>query len=304
MKKIIIALAALATVAACNKAEVIENTQDNLITFNSPFVDYATKAADNTYSGTKELTSFNVYGTVTGEDGTVNIFNGVQVTGTVGAAEWAYDAAYAQYWIPGADYSFAAVVDANGVTQDATYKMPTALTYATAGQKDLLYATAVVDDATAAQGVVNLTFAHLLSKAHFTVTSNATGDYSHNVTNIKVNNFETGTYTIAGGTWAGTTATDISFGDIKEVTASATKTNATQMLLIPNADDFTVSFTVEIWNGATKLGTQNYTKTVSQDLVKGNAYNFTIECSVGNPIKFTVSTDPAWTPATPDVTIQ
>ena len=84
MKKTLIALAALATIAACNKAEVIETTQDNLIGFGIPFVENATKATDNTYSGTKALTQFNVYGTVTGTAGTVNIFDGVLVEGTVG----------------------------------------------------------------------------------------------------------------------------------------------------------------------------------------------------------------------------
>ena len=300
MKKIFIALLAIASVAACNKAEVIEAVEGEAIEFSNAFVNNATKATDPTY-GTVPLTSFNVYGTVTGTAGTINIFDGAEVTGNVGGNVWS--CGVKQYWIAGANYKFAAVVDANVVTKDGN-NMPTALTYETDGQKDLLYAEATAPGKASGNGKVNFSFNHLLSKAQFTVKSNTADGYFHNVTNIKVNNFETGTYTIAGGTWAGTTATDISFGDITEVTASATKTNATQMLLIPNTADFTVSFTVEIWNGATKLGTQNYTKTVSQDLVKGNAYNFTIECSVGNPIKFTVSADPTWTPATPDVTIQ
>ena len=304
MKKIFIAFAALATIAACNKAEVIEATQDNLIAFDSPFVDYATKATDKTYSGEKDLTQFKVYGTVTGVDETtVNVFDGVTVSGTVGAAEWSYDAQYAQYWVPGADYSFAAVVDADAVAQDAT-KMPTVLTYLTDGQKDLLYATASVTNAAAAQGVVNFTFAHLLSKAHFTVTSNATGDYSHTIKDIKVSNFETGTYTIADGSWGGATSTNIEFGDVEGVTAATgEKTNETEMLLIPNTETFNVTFTVDLSKDGALLSTQAKTISVNTDLVKGNAYNFTIECSVGNPIKFTVLADPTWTNAG-DVNVQ
>ena len=305
MKKTLIALAALAMVAACNKAEIVESTQDNLIGFNAPFVDNATKATDNTYGATNKLTSFDVYGTVTGTAGTVNIFDGVKVTGTAGTSEvWSYDAQYAQYWIPGANYSFAAVVDANEVAQDNTTKMPTALSYATAGQKDLLYATASVTNATANQGAVNLTFAHLLSKAHFTVTSNTAGGYSHTVKDIKVSNFETGTYTIASGAWAGTTAKNIAFGAVENVTAaSGAKTNATEMLLIPNTATFNVTFTVELSKNGVLLGTETKTIPVETDLVKGNAYNFTIACSVGNPIQFTVTADPTWS-TQPDVTIQ
>ena len=250
----------------------------------------ATKATDRTY-GAVALTAFDVYGTVTGTAGTINIFDGAEVTGSVGENVWACDVK--QYWIADAAYKFAAVVDANSVAKDAN-NMPTALTYQTAGQEDLLYAEATATGKASANGKVNFTFNHLLSKAQFTVKSNTADGYYHNVTNIKVSNFETGTYTVASGTWAGTTPTDISFGNIEEVTSSASKTNATQMLLIPNAADFTVSFTVEIWNGTTKLGTQDYTKTVSQDLVKGNAYDFNLDLKVGELIQFTVTSNPTW----------
>jgi hypothetical protein len=74
----------------------------------------------------------------------------------------------------------------------------------------MLYATASVASAVANQGVVGLTFEHMLSKVHFTVTSNAQGGYSHTVTGIKVSNFSQGTYTIATDKWAGTAA-DIEF---------------------------------------------------------------------------------------------
>lgn len=310
MKKTLIALAALAMLAACNKAEVVESTQDNLIGFNAPFVDNATKATDNTYGATNKLTSFDVYGTVTGTAGTVNIFDGVEVTGTAGTSTvWSYGAQYAQYWIPGADYDFAAVV--NATVAKNTTDMPLTLTAVAddrtennSNLKDMLYATAHVEDATATQGAVNLTFAHLLSKAHFTVTSNTAGGYSHSVTGITVSNFETGTYTIANGTWAASTAKNIAFGAVENVTAaSGAKTNATEMLLIPNTSTFNVTFTVELSKNGVLLGTETKTIPVETDLVKGNAYNFTIACSVGNPIQFTVTADPTWS-TQPDVTIQ
>ena len=301
MKKVLFALAAVVALAACSKEQTIVADRGEVIGFDS-FVENSTRATDPTY-GAVDLESFKVYGTVTGTAGTVNIYDGVVVSGTVGNADWTHDAQYNQYWIPGADYSFAAVVDADAVAQDG-YKMPTALTYNTAGQKDLLFATAAVDNATANQGRVNFNFEHLLSKAQFTVTSNAMGGYYHSVTNIKVSNFETGTYTIADGSWAGTTAKDILFGNVTEVTnASGAKTNATQMLLVPNAATFNVTFTVNLYKNDTWLGTETINKTVETDLVKGNSYNFTIACSVGNPIKFGVTNDPTWGDTT-DVAIQ
>ena len=45
MKKVFIAFAALATLAACNKAEVIGVPEGEEIAFNEVFVDNATKSA-------------------------------------------------------------------------------------------------------------------------------------------------------------------------------------------------------------------------------------------------------------------
>ena len=307
MKKTFIALMTLAALASCNKAEIIETNPDSIITFGNAFVENATKAATDPTYGAVELEAFNVYGTVSGTvngGGTVNIFNGDKVTGSVGENVWTCD--NTQYWIPTANYNFAAVVDATVATKDSN-GMPLTLTTVAddnGNLKDMLYSTESVTNAASEQDPVNFTFNHLLSKVQFTVTSNTAGGYYHNVTDIKVSNFATGTYTINGGTWAGTTPKDIEFGSVQEVTAaSGAKTNATQMLLVPNAATFDVTFTVDLYKNGTLLGTTTYEKDVTTDLVKGNAYNFTIACSVGNPIKFTVTNDPTWSPQS-DVTIQ
>ena len=306
MKKIIFALAAVVALAACSKEQTIVADRGDAIGFGAPFVENSTRVD---YSTPGALKKFKVYGTVTGTAGTVNIYKGVEVTGTIGTADWSHDAQYNQYWIPGADYDFAAIVDATVASDDAN-DMPLTLTTqaddATVGNmnlKDMLYASAHVENATANQGRVNFNFAHLLSKVKFTVTSNAMGGYYHTVTGIKVSNFETGTYTINGGTWAGVTAKDVAFAEIDNVTsATGAKTNA-EMLLVPNAAAFNVIFTVDLYKGTTKLGTETITKTVETDLVKGNSYNFTIACSVGNPIKFGVTNDPSWGDST-DIAIQ
>ena len=306
MKKIFTILALAATLVGCAKEDIVREAPRQAIGFGTPFVENSTRVD---YSTPGTLTKFNVYGTVTGTAGIVNIYNGVEVTGTIGNTDWSHAEQYNQYWIPGADYDFTAIVDASVATAN-TYGMPLTLTTqadtATEGNmylKDMLYASAHVEDATANQGRVNFNFSHLLSKVKFTVTSNAMGGYYHTVTGIKVSNFETGTYTINGGTWVGGDAEDVAFAEIANVTsATGAKSNA-ERLLVPNAATFNVTFTVNLYKNDTWLGTETKTIPVDTDLVKGNSYNFTIDCSVGNPIKFGVTNDPTWG-ATTDVTIQ
>lgn len=316
MKKAIIALAAVVALAACSKEDTIIADRGDAIGFGTPFVENSTRVD---YSTPGTLTKFNVYGTVTGTAGTVNIYEGVEVTKTKqngtdigGDDSWWYAAGDAQYWIPGASYNFAAVVDATVATKD-TYHMPLTLTTqaddATEGNmylKDMLYATATATvnaEGTPSANPVNFNFSHLLSKVKFTVTSNAMGGYYHTVTGIKVSNFETGTYTIADGTWAGGATEDVPFAEIAGVTSATGALSNAELLLVPNAATFKVTFTVELYKNDTLLGTETKTVEVSNDLVKGNSYNFTIACSVGNPIKFGVTNDPSWTDQ-PDVAIQ
>ena len=318
MKKLFIAMLAVAAVTACAKDEAISIDRQT-IGFGNAFVENATRVD---YSTEGALTKFNVYGIVTGTAGTVNIFNGNEVTKTQQNATdigdtntWWYAAGAAQYWIPGASYNFAAVVDATiGDTDVDTNGMPTKLhtivddaTDGNMNLKDMLYAEASVAGAEVTDTYntpVAFTFSHLLSKVHFTVTSNAMGGYYHNVTGIKVANFQTGTYTIADGSWAGSTAKDVVFADIENVESTDNNgvSNA-DLLLVPNTAAFNVTFTVELYKNGTKLGTETKTIPVDTDLKKGNSYNFTIECSVGNPIKFGVTNDPTWADTT-DVTVQ
>ena len=316
MKKIFFAAIALAALASCAKEEFV-SVNRQAISFGEAFVDNATRAD---YSVAGNLTEFYVYGTASGTmqgGGTVNIFDGDEVTGTVGNNVW--NCTETQYWIPGANYAFAAVVDATVEAPASNNGMPTTLTTiaddATTGNmylKDMLYAEATVDggDVTVDYDTpVNFTFQHLLSKVHFTVTSTAQGDYSHEVTGIKVYNYAEGTYTINGGTWNGNgDPVAVTFASIAEVSSTngTTGVSNADMLLVPTTDSFKVEFTVNLYKSTTKdgvttktlLSTTSYTgdsaKTVSTDLVKGNAYNFTIACSVGNPIQFSVTNNPTW----------
>ncbi|MBO5890965.1 MAG: fimbrillin family protein [Alistipes sp.] len=313
MKKIFFALIAVVAMASCSKDEVIEVNREQ-IGFGDVFVDNATRAD---YSNANALQGFNVYGTVTGAGAggsTVALYGGDGATVTRGEADYreAWDCSETEYWVPDASYKFAAVVDA---TTAVDAGLPTTLTTVadnTMNLKDMLYAEASVASAAADQGLVEFTFDHLLSKVHFTVTSDAANGYSHTVTGIKVANFEEGTYTINGGKWTGGTAEDVVFAEIANVTAATGGLTNADMLLVPNAATFNVTFTVDLYKDTTKLGTQTKTvpvtiKDAQDDVVglqKGHAYNFTIACSVGNPIQFSVTSDPTWDTTNGNVTVQ
>ena len=83
MKKLFIAVMAMAAFAACSNENVLVAPKGNAIAFGSDFIDNATKSIDGTYqnngTGVNELTQFHVYGTVENGNGLANIFNGLKV---------------------------------------------------------------------------------------------------------------------------------------------------------------------------------------------------------------------------------
>ena len=309
MKKLFFAFAAIATLASCNNDQIIDFDK-NPINFGEAFVDNSVRAEDPSYGTGKLVKEFQVWGTVAGNAGSMVLFNGARVYDTDPEYGVAYNCEQQEYWIPSATYNFVAIAHAASVTPATG--MPETITYNADGVSDLLYTktvkTVTTDTAaTPSENPVEFSFSHLLSKVHFTVTSNAQGGYKHTVTGIKVANFGTGVYTINGGTWAGTSSKDFEFGSVEDVTStSGALTSENQMLLIPNAATYNVTFTVDLYKGTTKLGTQTVTKAVENDLVAGHAYNFKIDCKIGAEIKFTVDENSNfdWTAVQPDITIQ
>lgn len=294
MKKIFIAALALAAVAACNKAEVIETAPGEVIAFGDAFVDNATKAD---YSST-DIKEFKVYGEVNG----VNIFDGDNVTkgdAAYGAA-WTCDGG-TQYWIDGAAYNFAAVVDADAVTVNEATGMPVSLTYAAAGQKDMLYNKVAVKGKKTGNAVVAFTFSHLLAKAYFTVTNNVPDTkYTYTVSDVKVTNaYQNGVYTTADGDWAGSNAAATSFATITDVANGTPKTNA-EMLFIPEAS-VGVSFKVTLSIDGKEVTSYDFSEDAVVTLAANNVYNFDIKLSLGEEIQFTVTEQPEWTTPTTGV---
>lgn len=339
MKKYLYIAIAAATLASCSQDEVMEAVQKEAINFGSPFIENSTRAAaaDPTYSGTGELTAFQVWGAVTGTQGAVEVFEDVNVTGIVGAnSTWVTAVADQQYWIYGATYNFAAVVnadvDASGksvVTCNTTNLLPETITYTADNNntKDLLYATApsIVRAKDDSDKKVPMQFAHLLSKVKFSAV-NTTVDtrYTFDIKNITITNSPaSGTYyaqtvgTNTAGTWSTTSTSNTTFGAIDGVayTTDATVKNEcpTEKLLIP-ASFATGSELVVTYDLVWKFNGQEITTTVGKTPITskavvtfqaGYAYNLKIQTGLDEPIQFTVTQDPTWTTA-PDqpVTVQ
>lgn len=302
MKKIFIALAAIATIAACNKAEVIETPEAEEIAFNEAFVDNVTKANDPSYSGTANFTSFKVWGTINGGAGTVAIFAGDDVSGTVGTSnEWT--CTKKQYWVNGAKYNFAALANASSVALGTDY-LPETVTY-TANQTDLVYAkSAEYTGKDSNNDLVAFTFDHLLSLVYFTVNngSQSATDYSFKVNNITISGTTEGTcdVTTKPVAWTQTTAGTYSINTITVDKNTASADCGTALLIIPGT--VSVAFNVDILCNGTKISTKAYSKD-GIALAPGNSYNFIVEPKVGEEIKFNVKTDPSWS-GTTEVTIQ
>lgn len=294
MKKTFIAILAVAALAACNKAEVIETAPGEAIAFGDAFVDNATKAD---YSST-DITAFNVYGTVNN----VNIYNGTPVTkGTAGYGA-AWTCAVTQYWVEGAAYKFAALVDVPdaNVTKD-TYGMPVSFTYTADGTTDVLYN--YVERTGGAKGtntIVAFNFKHLLAKAYFTV-NNGTNDskYTYSISEVKVTStYPSATYTVyttpeGTGSWGSYgTAGNTTFAAITDVAYGTPQTNA-EVLLIPGAT-VGVSFKVTLKIGGKEVTSYTYTADAVATLAQNSVYNFNITLSPNDPIQFTVTEQPEW----------
>lgn len=216
MKKVFFALAAIAALAACNKAEVVDRAPQTPIAFTNSFVDNNTKiAVDPSYNNkTNLIEKFRVYGAVTGAAGPVCIYKGDLVSRPADmtptdetnlynpATAWTCD--NIQYWVPDCAYLFEAIVDGDvdGNTIDVAgdWMMPETITYDARSQKDLLFARFETTTDSAAQpafcvnGIapVPFTFSHLLSKVKFIarnmIEAQTGRTYQYKVYDIQINN--------------------------------------------------------------------------------------------------------------------
>lgn len=346
MKKSIIALLTIASLAACNKAEVISYDKGEAISFTSPFVDNSTKAYDPSYGASAvALTQFNVWGTVDGkQDGNtvvVPVYTNTSVTGEVGINKTWTAAGVTQYWIRDAWYNFAAVVNGGANVTLGEDLLPESVIFTSDDNTDLLYSKILnkIQGQASNNPKVDFSFAHMLSKAVFTVTNTtnqnniATSPYYYKVSNVVINQaVKTGTCTFENKSWSncsnpasiefgnitGTSAKTDSYEAAAEIRDRADKlTSQYERLLIPydygtntedvTTDDLSISFTVELYyeNGTTDvlINSERATKYVAIKFVPGYSYSFNIEVGLGTPIEFSVTSNPGWEDGT-DPTIR
>ena len=312
MKKLLISMLAVATLASCAKEETLSFDKGEAIQFGNAFVENSTRAADPSLgTSTNPFTNFYVWGTVDGTGNAVAIYDGDLVSGTIGQNS-TWTCATTQYWIKDAVYNFAGVK--NGTVKTLDNSLPKTITFAyTDGSVDLVYARSKQYTGQASNNPkVALEFKHLLSKVKFTLqntTSNAAnvGTYTYTLTDVKITNaIIDGTYTVADtingdktynvvGTWANNQAngTQVLFESITGVTNGTSMDSANEKLIIPMTNA-TVTYNVNIYYGGEIITTIPGSTTVAE-FKPGYAYNLKLSTGLTNEIQFTVEQTPTWT---------
>ena len=330
MKKIFVAVLAMAGVVACNTAEVVDLPQNPAIRFENAFVQNATRADEalDPSTTTESLTAFDVWGFMDEPSGVV--FEGEDVTGSKGNFSYVNT----QYWAPGHTYYFAALAPMNS----ANWSLNTAKADTTgagvvtftnvSGTEDLLYSAVSVAapaSITAAPEAVKFTFSHLLSKVKFTFVNGFTNDNATiDIKNIHITNAPAKASANLVGEWwtvnpwtlEGTDTVDLAFGDACEKLAMGAKQEcANERLTIPAAQDIVVTFDVALYMGTVEAYSGSLEVTVKDIALElGKAYNFTATLTAQNitedgqelyPIVFDVEEVKDWVVAgTPDAQVK
>ena len=324
MKKIFVAMLALAAATACSNDELVSVNQE-AIGFDNAFINNSVRSVETPgFSQASMFNDFAVYGFVQG----ASLFNGVQVakagvTNTELKSEWKYEGT--QYWIAGANYDFYAVAPFNGGWSVKTGTTPSdtgaTLSFTTTdGTQDLLYAPIVAREG-ALQGnvAVAFTFKHILSKVKFSFENGYNASAATiKVKNIKITNpYKTGEVALAAAaTWSEQAVAEdftLNFGmatdaeetaDVKENVEVAyaygkTYESQNERLLIPGAvtNGYNVTFTVELLVSGQKVATYNHTAKATIDFQPGHSYDINAEITAANidpahaqePIEFTAT---------------
>lgn len=330
MKKIFIAVLAVAALASCSKEEAINVDKGAVIGFDT-FVENSTRAADLT----KGNFDFGVYGLVEKGGENALIFNNQTVN-----AQGEYSPA--QYWIAAAQYYFTAIAPkTTPANANWSYATTTAHTgtisfnnQAAAANQDLLFAynkpAQTPAQITAAPAKVGFTFNHMLSRVRFTF-ANGFGEGSNitlQVTDVTITDaYATADLAVANGTpaaaWTnfGTTFSK-NFGQVGGATLAtltdvgvnegATMSASTEhFYLIPANKTYNVTFNVTLFQAGVQLDTYARTATIpATAMAKGVSYDIKTTLTAQNtsddgqlyPIEFTVNEVTGWTDPATDVT--
>ena len=320
MKKIFIAIVALAAATACSNSEIVSVNRE-AIAFDNAFVNNSTRSVvDPSYKyDTKMFADFAVYGFVSADNqAPAAIFNGTQVEGP----DWTYEGT--QYWIDDADYTFHAVapLTSGNWTNAVATTEGVSLTFnntiangAFKGENDLLYATNdygvynYVEDT--AVGKVGFNFRHVLSKVKFSFKN------TYNASNTKLavknifikNAYETANVALTANNtvWSGhinptlelqflSAGTTQSGGKVVPTKLALNEESESfyELLIIPgavptfvNADGETVTgykvvFAVDVYVNDTLVKTYNHEVAANFTPVAGYSYDLKAEISHEN----------------------
>ena len=302
MKKVIFALAAVVALAACSKEQTIVADRGDAIGFDS-FIENATRAAADDFTS---VDSFKVWGNVTGNAGSIFLYNGASVTKGDNAYGAAWTCEKTEYWLPSATYNFMAIAGISGETTvtPASGAFPTAINYTADGTTDLLLSekvTVTTDNKSNPTGVntnkcVAFTFKHLLSKVYFNFKNTSTSEKStYEISDIKIAGAKKeGTYSITDDKWTSATGTasDFVFGDAGTIAKGASVTSEKACLFIPGEQSLTVSFTQTYkYNGSAVNKPEEVTATLTPapTFAANGCYVINVELKGGVAITFTVN---------------
>ena len=141
MKKLFVAVLAIAGLVACNNEETVLQSAREAIGFDNAFVENSTRSViDPSFDADNMFSDFAVFGFVEG----ATLFDGTRVAKENLATDhtktgWEY--AGTQYWIAGANYNFNAVAPLTdgGWTKTAANPTSTTLSFTNNGTTDLLF---------------------------------------------------------------------------------------------------------------------------------------------------------------------
>ena len=322
MKKLFVAVLAIAGVVACSNEELVRVQDPAQIAFDGSFVETRANEALDPSTTTASIKEFSVWGYMDEPEGKVFVEEKVTKSGNV----WGY--ANTQYWVPGHNYYFAALSNYTGVTNVATMTV-NANEYGlglieydlaqNAGGEDLLYSAVGPIAAPAANATtvdpVKFTFNHMLSKVKFSFTNGFANELATiDVKNVRMVVPAQGSINVAQQDWwstnkweLGTETVELAFGDACAKTAiGATQESANERIVFPAdaTQSYAIAFDVALYQGDVVAyeGTKNATvEGVALEI--GKAYNFTVTLDEKNitaegnellPIKFTVVEVKEW----------
>ena len=325
MKKLFVAVLAIAGVVACNNEETVLSVGPAPIAFDGSFVETrATEAVDPSIT-TENITGFDVWGFM--DEAAGQIFDREEVTGTKGNFTYVNT----QYWVPGHDYYFAATAPAQSenivLTTPATgeaAKLGLGVVdfTVTDGAEDFLYSAVgpiAAPEAGATEAApVKFQFNHMLSKVKFTFTNGFANDLATiDVTDVRMVVPSKGTIKLDQADWwstnqwvLGEETVELVFGNACEGLAmGASEVAANERIILPAAatQSYTVTFGVKLYQGDVEA--YSGTKTVVIEGVAleiGKAYNFKAELNASNitadgsellPIVFDVEVVKDWVEA-------